>query len=130
MSSEQYLQTIVEMSNVERQRDEYTRQLEAIDSQSRIDNLQELQKSDLHLAEISARLKSASDKLTRVGALRSQLGQATDTRLQITVHRKGETGPQVLTADEDLKLAPGDVVDVALQGGSAPLLLSSAKNVR
>jgi polysaccharide biosynthesis/export protein len=130
MSSEQFLQTIVEMSNVERQRDEYARQLEVVDNQSRIDDLQDLQKSDLHLAEISARLKSASDKLIRVGVLRSQLGQGTDTRPQITVHRKGENGPQVLTADEDLKLVPGDVVDVALQVGSPPLLLSSARNVR
>jgi polysaccharide export outer membrane protein len=127
LSSEQFLQTIVEMSNVERQRDEYARQLEAVDSRNRIDDLQELQKSHVHLAEISARLQSVSEKMIRVGALRSQVGPGTGTRLQIVVHRKGENGPQVITADEDLQLAPGDVVDVALQGGTVPLLLSSAK---
>ncbi len=78
MSSTQFLQTIVEISNTERQRDEYARQL---------------QKLELALA---------------LGA---------GGRPDITIYRKGEgeDGPQHLGADEDLELAPGDVVDVAPQ---------------
>lgn len=78
MSSTQFLQTIVEISNTERQRDEYARQL---------------QKLELALAP---------------GA---------GGRPDITIYRKGEgeDGPQHLGADEDLELAPGDVVDVAPQ---------------
>jgi polysaccharide export outer membrane protein len=77
LSSDQLLQTIVEMSNVERQRGEYARQLKKV-----------------------------------------ELGLAESGRPNITVYRKGEDGPQHLGADEDVELAPGDVVDVALPTGS------------
>jgi len=129
MSSEQLLQTVVEMSNVERQRDEYTRQLEKIDSQSRIDDLQELQQVNLRLAQISARLKSTGEKLTHIGLLRSRLEQGAGGRIEITVHQKGKNGAQSLTADEDLELAPGDVVDVALRSEGAAGVITSM-NVR
>jgi polysaccharide export outer membrane protein len=103
------------MSNIDRQRSEYTRQLEKIDSQSHIDAWRDLQDANLRLAQITARLKSAGDKLTYTSMLPSQLTPGRGGRLDITVYRKGENGPERLTADEDLELAPGDVVDVALE---------------
>jgi polysaccharide export outer membrane protein len=115
LSADQLLQTIVEMSNIDRQRSEYTRQLEKIDSQSHIDAWRDLQDANLRLAQITARLKSAGDKLTYTSMLPSQLTPGRGGRLDITVYRKGENGPERLTADEDLELAPGDVVDVALE---------------
>ena len=40
-------------------------------------------------------------------------------RPDITVYRKAEDGPQQLSANEELELVPGDVVDVALQAKRA-----------
>jgi len=113
LSSDQLLQTVVEMANIERQRGEYSRQLEKIDSQNRIDDWKELQDANLRLAQITARLKSASDKLSYTGLLQSQFMQG--GRPDITVNRKSGNGTERLTADEDLELAPGDAVDVALK---------------
>jgi polysaccharide biosynthesis/export protein len=112
-SSDQLLQTVVEMANIERQRGEYYRQLEKIGSQSRIDAWRELQDANLRLAQITARLKSSGEKL-KYSTLQSQLTRGMG-RPDITVYRKGENGPERLAADEDLELAPGDVIDVALE---------------
>jgi polysaccharide export outer membrane protein len=123
LSSDQLLQTIVEMANIERQRGEYSRQLDKIDSQNHIDDWKDLQDANLRLAQISARLKSASDKLSYTGLLQSQFTQG--GRLDITVYRKGGNGTERLTANEDLELAPGDSIDVALKAES-PLPTSSS----
>jgi polysaccharide biosynthesis/export protein len=112
MSSNQLLQTIVEMANLERQRGEYNRQLEKIDSQSRIDAWRELQDANLRVAQITARLRGASEKLMYTGLQQSQLGRGTGERPHITVYRKGESGTEAISAEDDLELAPGDVVEV------------------
>lgn len=114
LASDQLLQTIVQMSNVERQRDEYARRLDQVDSQYRIKDLQDLKTTTLRLAQITARLQSTGKKLMYVGLSRSQLGQGAERPPEITVHRTGEDGWHRVAAGEDLALAPGDVVDVAL----------------
>jgi len=115
LSSDQLLQTIVETSNIERQRGEYVRQLEKLENQSRIDAWRELQDANLRLGQITARLQSATEKLTYTGLLQSQLARGKGGRPEIAVHRSGENGPELLKANEDLELAPGDVVDVKLE---------------
>jgi len=115
LSSDQLLQTIVESSNVERQRGEYIRQLEKLDNQSRIDAWRELQDANLRLGQITARLQSATEKLTYSGLLQSQLARGKGGQPEIAVHRSGEKGPELLKASEDLELAPGDVIDVKLE---------------
>jgi polysaccharide export outer membrane protein len=127
LSADQLLQTVVEMSNIERQRDEYTRQLEKIDSDARINALRELQEANLRVAQITARLQSTGDKLMYTG-LQSQFTQGMDRTPNITVYRDGEKGRERLTADENLELAPGDVVDAALETKSStkgPMLSKS-----
>ena len=49
---------MVQISNTERQRGDYIRQLEKIDSQSRIDAWRELQDANLRLSQIAARVES------------------------------------------------------------------------
>jgi polysaccharide export outer membrane protein len=131
MSSNQLLQTIVETSNLERQRGEYDRQLDKIESQSRIDAWKELQDANLRVAQITTRLRGTSEKLMYTSLLRSQLGRGTGERPDITVHRKGESGPESLTANEDLELVPGDIVEVALKTESlAAELLNPSKGAQ
>jgi polysaccharide biosynthesis/export protein len=115
LSSDQLLQTIVQISNIERQRSQYGRELEKGRSQDRVRDLAELQNAELRLAQITARLQSTNEKLRYMGLLRSQLSAGSGTRV-ITVHRMDDGKPQTIVApNEDLQLAPGDVVDVALQ---------------
>ena len=131
MSSNQLLQTIVETSNLERQRGEYDRQLDKIENQSRIDAWKELQDANLRVAQITTRLRGTSEKLMYTGLLRSQFGRGTGERPDITVHRKGESGPESLTANEDLELVPGDIVEVALKTESlAAELLNPSKGAQ
>lgn len=129
LSSVQLLQTIIEMSNVERQRDEYVGQLAKVDTQYRIDDLQELQRTNMSLAQTTARLRTAGEKLMQVGLLRSQLVRGPSGRIATTVYRKGGNGPQRLVANEDLELAPGDVVEVAVQDDGAADVATSSSNV-
>jgi polysaccharide export outer membrane protein len=130
LSSEQLLQTVVESSNLERQRDEYARQLEKIDTQTRIDDLQELQRTNLHLAVLTARLKSTSDKLMHVNLLRSQVAEGGGRAVNIGVYRKDKSGPGRIDASEDLELTPGDVVEVALQSQPATSAMATSANAR
>jgi polysaccharide export outer membrane protein len=113
LSSDQLLQTVVEMTNVERGRGEYSRQLEKIDGQSRIDDWRELQDANLQLAQIAARLKGAREKLGYTGLLQSEFVQ--NGRPDITVYRRGDNGTERLAAGEEFELAPGDAVEVALK---------------
>jgi polysaccharide export outer membrane protein len=126
LSSEQLLQTVVETSNVERQRDEYARQLASLDSVRRIDDLQELQKTNLRLAELTSRLKGDSDKLMHIGRLRSQLTAGGGRKADIAVHRETASGPERVDAGDDLELTPGDVVDVRLRGQTATSTIASS----
>lgn len=117
LSADQLLQTIVEMSNIERQRGDYARQLEKIDNQGRIDAWRELQDANLRVAQITARLTTTGEKLLHTGLLQSQLARGMDRRLEINVYRKDENGNGLkrLTANEDVDLAPGDVVEVTIK---------------
>lgn len=114
-SSEQLMQTVVEMSNIERQRGDYNRQLGKIDTQARIDDWRDLQAAELRLSQITARLRSTSEKLMYTGALQSELLHGLGKHPEITVHRKADGRPENLPADEDLELAPGDVVEVVIE---------------
>lgn len=113
MSSTQLLDTIVQASNIERQRGEYVRQLNKIDSERRIAALGELQVAYMNLAQISARLEGTAQKLALTGQAQSTLLIAAG-RPEITVHREREQGAETLPGSEDLGLAPGDVVEVVL----------------
>lgn len=117
LSADQLLQTIVEMSNIERQRGDYTRQLEKIDNQSRIDAWRELQDANLRVAQITAQLTTTGEKLLHTGRLQSQLARGMDGRPEINVYRRDENGNGLerITANEDVELAPGDVVEVTLK---------------
>ena len=127
ISSHDLLQTIVDMSNIERQRGDYVRELTKLTSQERAQNLRDMQDTEVHLAQISARLKSTGEKLAYTGILKSQLAQGLAGATVITVYRRGEGGAQRLTAKEDLELEPGDVVDVAVKNEQMAAVGASPK---
>lgn len=111
LSSDQYLQTVVQMSNVEQQRNEYARKMKKLDTQARINDWKELQQANLRLAQLSAQIKGMGEKLMYMGQLRS-LTNETKPQFNISVYRKGENGLERIKANEDMQLAPGDVIEV------------------
>jgi polysaccharide export outer membrane protein len=112
LSSDQLLQTIVQISNLERQRGEYLRQIEKIDSQAKIDGWRDLQQANLRLAQLASRLRSTKQRLIAMG---QQTVTATDDRqLRLTVVRYTEGKASYIDGRDDLELTPGDVVDVEL----------------
>lgn len=104
LSSTQLLQTVVEMTNIQRQREEFSRLLDRLDSQARMDALRELQDANLRLEQISSRLQSTSDKL------RIRSGHP-----EIWIYRQEENGQKQIAASEDMELVPGDVVNITLK---------------
>ncbi|AFL49680.1 polysaccharide export protein [Sinorhizobium fredii USDA 257] len=113
LSSTQLLDTVVQASNIERQRGEYIRQLNKIDSERQIAALGELQEAYMNLAQVSARLEGTAQKLALTGQAQSTLLVAAD-RPDIAVHRMREQGGETLPGSEDLGLQPGDVVEIVL----------------
>ncbi|OAP40023.1 hypothetical protein AU381_10825 [Sinorhizobium glycinis] len=113
LSSTQLLDTIVQASNIERQRGEYIRQLNKIDSERQIAAWRDLQEAYMNLAQVSARLEGTAQKLALTGQSQATLLAVTD-RPEIKVHRQREQGSEMLPGSEDLGLAPGDVVEVVL----------------
>ncbi len=117
LSSDQYLQTVVEISNLERQRDQYLRLLSKVDNDARVAALAELQNATLNIAQISARLQGASEKLVLTGEMQSQLEHGSEPP-QIIIHRTVHGRQGEFAASPDQELMPGDVVDVTVHLGA------------
>jgi polysaccharide export outer membrane protein len=121
LSSVQYLQTQASLAQVERERQEFKRRSDKLDDQRRLDLLAELQKANVNLATVQAKLAASSEKLVYVGMVRSQLVNGTGSKPQIALHRKNAQGSnEEVTAGEDTQLAPGDVIEVSLQADLIP----------
>jgi polysaccharide export outer membrane protein len=104
LSSTQLLQTVVEITNIERHREEFARLLDKGDSESRMEVLKELQDANLRFEQVAAQIQGISEKLRIRG------GQP-----EIWVYRKNEDRTEQLHANEDMELVPGDVVNITLQ---------------
>jgi polysaccharide export outer membrane protein len=115
LSSTQLLQTIVEISNIERQRTDYARQLSRLNDQRRLDLLREQQEVNVRIAQISARLRSVGEKLLYSSTLQSQLVRGNGGSPDFMIYRAGERRAEPAT--EDMQLLPGDTVAVTLRGG-------------
>lgn len=119
LSSDQYLQTVVEISNLERQRDMSERLLKKVDNDARVAALTELQNANLAITQISARLAGASKKLVLMGAMQSAFEHG-EQPPRIVIHRKVGGRQAELSASPDEELMPGDVVDVTVPFNGAP----------
>lgn len=115
LSSDQLLQTVVEISNVERQKGDYLRQIDKIESQAKIDDWRDLQQAGLQFVQTATRLKSTEDRLAGLGAHQISGGQS----MQLSVMRYSDGHANELKADDDLQLAPGDVVTVRMEPQNA-----------
>jgi polysaccharide export outer membrane protein len=130
LSSTRYLQTVAQRGVSERDRADLVAQLNKLPEERRENLLTEVRDTELELAQTRAKLQALGDKLVYTGLVRSQLVRGNGSEPSISIHRKTDSGVTNVAATQDEELAPGDVVDVALQlpEGSAPSPQSSEKS--
>ncbi|MDN4988571.1 polysaccharide biosynthesis/export family protein [Bradyrhizobium arachidis] len=126
LSSTQRLQTAAQFMQTQRQRDDYVRQLEKLDSLRKSEMLRELQDAVVSLSRIRSKLQSTGEKLQYVALAKSQLAGGVGSKPSITIIRTGAKGNEPVAADEDSALQPGDVIEVALHEAPATAPTDSA----
>jgi polysaccharide biosynthesis/export protein len=114
-SATRKLQTASQIMTVKLQRDGFSRQLQKLDDQRRINLRLELQEAGVKLNQIRTKLQAVGEKIRYTGLVRSQLVRGAGNKPQIIVVRKNGTGRERISAEEDFELQPGDVVEVALR---------------
>jgi polysaccharide export outer membrane protein len=117
LSSTRKLQTLAQLMQIKRQQDDFSRQVEKLDDQRRMDLLRELQNANLRLSEIRAKLQSTAEKLQYATIVKSQFMRGSGNQPEIAIVRSGGEGQKRVLAHEESKLQPGDVVEVTLRPG-------------
>ena len=120
LSASQSLQTAAQLALAQRERGEMARNLQRVDDQRRINLLKELQDAEVALANIRSRLQAVGEKLMYAGVVKSQLVSGAGGKPDLRIFRNANNVPQVLDADENTPLMPGDVVEVALRVEDLP----------
>jgi polysaccharide export outer membrane protein len=112
LSSSGALQTSVELMRTRRLQDDFARQRERGDNQRRIGLLTDLKDTNARLADVTAKLHAASEKLRPADASVGPLPIAGETiRAKVTIVRKVGEEWAKLAADEDTVLMPGDTIE-------------------
>ncbi|TIT24847.1 MAG: sugar ABC transporter substrate-binding protein [Mesorhizobium sp.] len=113
LSSSRALETSVELMRARRQQDDFARQHERNDNQRRIGLLTELKDTNVRLADVSARLRAASQKLQPTGAAALPLPVAGERiQAEVTIVRKVDEEWRKQPAQEDTEVMPGDTIEV------------------
>jgi polysaccharide export outer membrane protein len=119
MSSTRKLQTSAQLMQIKRQQDDFSRQIEKLGDQRRMDLLRELQDANLRLGEIRVKLQSTAEKLQYATIVKSQFVRGSSDQPEIAVIRAGQKGQERVLGSEESELQPGDVVEVTLRPGPA-----------
>jgi polysaccharide biosynthesis/export protein len=120
LSSTRKLQITAQLMQVKKQQDDFGRRLEKLDDQRRLELLREQQATNVRLNQIREKLQSVGEKLMYTSMVRSQLARGAVNQAEISIVRKGDKGPQRITAIEDTELQPGDAVEVTLRYQDGP----------
>lgn len=114
-ASERLLQTESQLILVKKDEEEQRRQLQKTEDQRRLKLMGDLHEAQAKLSDVRARIRAVDDKLVYVGSLRSRLTSDISTKPRLQIFRKDGGVWQGRDADEDVELAPGDVIEVALR---------------
>lgn len=119
-SASRALQTGVALERAKTEREMTRRQAESVDADRRKDLLTEAQDTQTKLESIRNRIQAIGDKLSYVGALRTQLARGWSESPKLMLFRSGAPASD---ATEETELQPGDVVEVSLRTdlGAAPV---------
>ncbi|MFG3598280.1 polysaccharide biosynthesis/export family protein [Bradyrhizobium sp. RDI18] len=124
-SATRVLQTTALIDQVQRERSEFARRLERMQDQRQDNLLAKLQDANVRLATIRARLQAVGDKLLYAGVVRSQLARGAGGEPDIKVYRNTNDASGNMTANEETRLMPGDVVEVRLRLEGLPKFTDS-----
>jgi polysaccharide export outer membrane protein len=124
LSSTRRLQTMVEVMRLQRQRDDFLRQIERVANQRTINLLRELKDSAVRMADLRVKLQALSQKLQPVGGTGALPVGTSELRAEVTIARKVGQQWNRIAASVDFDVEPGDVVEVSLR----PSGVASASN--
>jgi polysaccharide export outer membrane protein len=110
-SSTRKLQTANSLMQARRRLSEYLRDLERMEDRRRISVFEELQVTELKLAEERTRLRGVEEKLNVTGIAVPGLVEASGAA-DITLIRRAADGLRAIRAGYDDEVLPGDVVEV------------------
>jgi polysaccharide biosynthesis/export protein len=119
LSSTRRLQTTVELMRLQRQREDFLRQIERQVSQRTITLLRELKESSVRLADLRVRMQALSQKIQPIGGAGAVPIGTSNLQPEITIVRKAGQQWDRIAASVDFDVEPGDVVDVALRPSAA-----------
>ncbi|MBC7480070.1 MAG: polysaccharide biosynthesis/export family protein [Pseudorhodobacter sp.] len=116
-SSTRRLQTQVSLMQLERQRNDISRESERAAEQLHLDLLDEFQKARLDAAQQRARLMAADERLRAMGVAPMNPAEGAEMP-QITVFHSDSETPEPVNFDG--KIEPGDVIEVKRTADAAP----------
>lgn len=114
MSSTRYLQATVQIAQFGRDEASLLRRQQAQEDTRRTELLDELQQAVVRVTSFTEQVAAVRDKLRYAGAANGALLEASEEPPTVIVIRSNEPDPQRLSADQDMPLMPGDVVEVSL----------------
>ena len=120
-SASRALQTSAMMAQLDKDRVELHRKLQATDDRRRIALLAELEEARMRLATIQAKIQSVGEKVVYAGVVRSQLIRGTGDGPNVTIFRTGRGTEDSFAAKQDTELLPGDVVEVSVRSEDIPI---------
>lgn len=115
LSSTRRLQTAAELMRLQRQHDDFARQIERSASQRSINLLRELKDSDVHLIDLRVRMQALSQKLQPIAGGGPLPMGTNNLKAEVTIKRRTDQQWEKLAASEDFDLQPGDVIDITLR---------------
>lgn len=115
LSSTRRLQTTVEVMRLQRQREDFLRQIERLASQRTVNLLRELKDSSVRMADLRVKMQALGQKLQPMGAPGAVAIGTSDLQPDFTIVRKvGQRWDRIATS-VDFDLEPGDVVEATLR---------------
>lgn len=113
-SATQSLQTGVQLTNTQRERDEAQRKMGRLDEAARAEALTALEKAVVERDAVRSKLQAVGEKITYTGMIRSQLSRGGGATPQIRIIHPKVSGGASEVATEDSLVLPGDTIEVAL----------------
>ena len=119
-SQSQLVQVAAQFIQAERARDDLKLRLAQYKSQHRILLMRDLQAANVAVEAARTKLQAVGEKFVYVGMVKSQLTAGRGAQPTILIFRQGASGPEQISAGEDMQLAPGDVLEIALKNAGTP----------
>lgn len=113
-SSTRLLQTQAQITQLTREREDYSRRMERLDEVTKLELLSELQETKVTLAALNAKIAATARKMDYAGSMRSELAVRTKGKRSVLIVRQTAGSTLQIAAEEDTILEPGDVVEISL----------------